>query len=158
MTDEEMARIEIAWKYFDLHAKQRTTMFQFFTAMVPAVVGGYFYLAKDHAYFGTLMVVACIGLALSLGFWLIDQRNEQLVNISRKHICELETALLYKDGTYPGIFNTADRAEAPFLGLARFRCIMSALYILATLAFLGLAYNAWNTASAPASTQSTSAK
>jgi hypothetical protein len=101
MTDEEKARLDIAWKYFDLHAKQRTTMFQFFTAMVPVVVGGYFYLAKDHAYFGTLMVVACIGLALSLGFWLIDKRNEQLVNISRKHICELETAILYRDGGVP---------------------------------------------------------
>lgn len=158
MTDEEKARLDIAWKYFDLHAKQRTTMFQFFTAMVPVVVGGYFYLAKDHAYFGTLMVVACIGLALSLGFWLIDKRNEQLVNISRKHICELEAAILYRDGAYPGVFNTADRAKAPWFGLARFRCIMSVLYILATVAFLGLAYNASNTASAPTPPQSTSAK
>jgi hypothetical protein len=53
----------LAWKYFELHAKQRT-MFQFFSAMVPLVIAGYFYLIKDprasvHPW--TLSLVAFLG-------------------------------------------------------------------------------------------------
>jgi len=84
MDDIDKARIDLAWKYFELHAKQRTTMFQFFSAMVPLVLGGYFYLFKDRPTFFApwmLLAVALVGLILSVGFWLIDKRNEQPIRV-----------------------------------------------------------------------------
>ena len=54
---------------------------------------------------------------LSVSFWLIDRRNEQLVDLSRKQLCTLEKARLYSDDTSVGVFNAADKAKAPVLGL-----------------------------------------
>jgi hypothetical protein len=130
-------------------------MFQFFSAMVPLVVGGYFYLSKDQPSFMfpyMLVSVALIGLVLSVGFWLIDIRNEQLVNLGRKHICTLEANYLYRDEGFAGVFNSADTVQAPMFGLGRFRVIMPTMYLAAASVFLALAIfaSAMNISQAPA--------
>jgi hypothetical protein len=40
-------RFNFAWQQFDFHAKQRTTMFQFFVTLTPLIVAAYFYFLKD---------------------------------------------------------------------------------------------------------------
>jgi hypothetical protein len=35
-------RFEFAWRYFDFHARQRTTMFNFFILLLPFLFGGIF--------------------------------------------------------------------------------------------------------------------
>jgi hypothetical protein len=142
MDDTDKARIDLAWKFFELHANQRTTMFRFFSAMVPLVIAGYFYLANFQPGFSfpyTLAALAVIGFVLSIGFLMIDQRNVQLVNLSREHLRTLETRCLYPSGGYPGVFNSAEKSDAPCCGLARFRFVMPGMYLFAAVVFLFLA-------------------
>lgn len=62
----EKMRFELSWRYFDFHARQRTQLFHFFVILTPALLGGCFYLFRDHANFGLLpgTMASCIGAIL----------------------------------------------------------------------------------------------
>lgn len=139
MTDEEKVKIDLAWKYFDLHAKQRVNMFQYFSAIVPVVAGAYFYFFKDHALSlmpGVMPSIAILGLVISIAFLLLDYRNEQLLDISRRQLCQLEQQL-YGDGLV-GIFGQARALKAGYGGCATFGLVMPAIYWIAAAVFLVL--------------------
>ena len=48
----EKMRFELAWRHFDLHAKQRTQMFHFFIILTPFLFGGCFILFKEREIMG----------------------------------------------------------------------------------------------------------
>jgi hypothetical protein len=75
------------------------------------------------------------------GFMLLDLRNEQLINLSRDQLCDLESRL-YVAGEFPGIFNTANNTAAKICGLARFGVVMPTIYIIAAIIFLCLSAHA----------------
>jgi hypothetical protein len=80
LAEFEKMRLELAWRHFDLHAKQRTQMFHFFIILVPFLFGGCFILFKEREIVGSLPpIIASVGGGfLALLFLLLDQRNKQL--------------------------------------------------------------------------------
>jgi hypothetical protein len=91
-------RFDFAWKHFEFHAKQRTTMFQYFVTVAPLIVAAYFYFLKEKpvAYVPeALFVIAVIGAVLSIVFGLLDVRNRDLYRISEENLCLLEKSYLY---------------------------------------------------------------
>lgn len=140
-------RYDFAWKHFDFHAKQRTTMFQYFVTIMPLIVGAYFYFFKDkpitlvaYALFG----IGVLGFLLSLAFWMFDVRNRHLYGISEENLRLLEQNYLYKEplGSFKGIITTDRERHSSKCGywLFKFKFWMTLIYLVTTLGFALLAF------------------
>jgi hypothetical protein len=96
-----------AWDWFSYHAGQRLTTFRFFLIVVGALLVGYFNsLEKGWRWIGVM--TALYGLVMSVAFWLLEIRNEELVRCGRRALDDLEKKLGQKirksdeDRTYLG--------------------------------------------------------
>jgi hypothetical protein len=90
------ARFEYAWRYFDFHATQRTTMFNFF------VVFSGFLITACVALFqkgddGLLVIASVFGTATTGFFVCLERRNEELVHIAEEVLRALEQDVLFKN-------------------------------------------------------------
>ncbi|NTC83009.1 hypothetical protein [Agrobacterium tumefaciens] len=80
-----------AWKYFELHAAQRMTLFNFFSAfsgLILAGIGTTLQVSSKYAF-----VTIALGLVLSLisfVFWKLDQRVSFLVKHAEEIHIEIE--------------------------------------------------------------------
>jgi uncharacterized membrane protein YbhN (UPF0104 family) len=112
----EKMRFELAWRHFDLHAKQRTQMFHFFIILTPFLFGGCFLLFKEREIIGWLPpIIASIGGSfLALLFLFLDQRNKQLYRVSQDALVLLENQIFFTDfrplrevsgANYPGVIS-----------------------------------------------------
>ncbi len=89
-------RFDYAWKYFDFHAKQRTTMFNFFILFSGVLANAYVLLFNNNYYFLSIFV-AFLGVSIAIIFIFIDRRNEELVHIAEDVLLCLEREVLFKD-------------------------------------------------------------
>ncbi len=87
-------RLTYAWNFFDFHAKQRMTMFNFFLILVGFVVSAYATLLKD-GYCLASTVLAVAGAIFACIFLLLDRRNEELVHIAEAVLVSLESDVLF---------------------------------------------------------------
>jgi hypothetical protein len=89
-------RLGYARYFFDHHAKQRMSMFNFFLLFVGFIVAGYANLFKDgsHAIASSLAVA---GMALTVVFIFLERRNEELVHLSEDVLRSLESDVLFVD-------------------------------------------------------------
>jgi hypothetical protein len=140
-------RFDFAWKHFDFHAKQRTTMFQYFVTIMPLVVGAYFYVFKDKPVTLTayeLTGIATLGFLLSLAFWMFDVRNRHLYAISERNLRLLEQNNLYKEplGSFKGIITTEQEEHSSKCGYLffKFKFWMTLIYFVTTFGFAFLAF------------------
>lgn len=87
-------RLDYAQAFFDHHAKQRMSMFNFFLIFVAFVVSGYATLLKgDDCRIAT--VLALIAATLTVVFIFLDRRNEELVHITEDVLESLESGVLF---------------------------------------------------------------
>jgi len=89
-------RLDYAWKYFDFHAKQRTTMFNFFLLFTGLVINGYVQLEKENFFFLSF-IVALAGTSITLIFVFLDRRNEELVHIAEDILESLEKDVIFPE-------------------------------------------------------------
>lgn len=90
--------LEHAWRYFELHATQRLTAFNFFLILSAAVSAGMAAAMQGSPRFAILGVA--LGLLLVLAayvFWKLDQRTSFLIKHSEKYISSIETNCLPDD-------------------------------------------------------------
>ena len=87
--DRRDAELDYAWKWFEYHAGQRLTAFHFFLIIVGLIAVAFAQaIDKDIAPFGA--VVALLGVLVSVGFWMLDVRNEELVRGGQHALEKLE--------------------------------------------------------------------
>ena len=86
-------QFEYAWRWFDLHAKQRVSMFNFFLISVGALATAYGLLLREQLYV-VAAVAAFLGVLVSLVSCLLDVRNRQLVKMGEEALKEVEKAHL----------------------------------------------------------------
>lgn len=94
--DADAQRLDYAWKWFEYHAKQRVSMFNFFlvasglfaTAYVQALCAGEESLAIGISLLGVLIVVAFVGL---------DCRNAALAYLGEDVLRRLERDEFFAD-------------------------------------------------------------
>jgi hypothetical protein len=88
----EKAR-EHAWRYFDLHAQQRITVFNYFIIFAGLILAGLASTLQrgEYAVFGVLFGVLLA--LLSFVFWQLDRRAAFLVKHAECALEELERAL-----------------------------------------------------------------
>ncbi len=88
------ARQSYAWNYFDFHAKQRTTMFNFFLLFAGLFVNAYVTVFKEHFY-PLLTLLALFGVAITVIFIFLERRNEELVHVAEDVLESLESDVLF---------------------------------------------------------------
>ena len=82
-------QFEYAWRWFDLHARQRVSMFNFFLISVGALASAYGLLLREQFYGGSA-VVALAGILVSVVSCLLDERNHSLVKIGEEALEKVE--------------------------------------------------------------------
>jgi len=90
------ARFEYAWKYFDFHAAQRTTMFNFFIIFSGVFINACVKLLENKFY-TFLGIASFIGIVITFMFICLERRNEELVHIAEDILRILEKEVLFKD-------------------------------------------------------------
>jgi hypothetical protein len=91
----DQAALEHAWRYFEIHASQRMSMFNYFLVLFGLVAAG---LGGCLQASGSLrMVGAVLGAALAVvawTFWKLDQRSSFLVKHAEVALREIELRAL----------------------------------------------------------------
>lgn len=80
---------DYAWNWFQYHAAQRLTAFNFFLIIVGLLLVAYAQ-AIDHGWVGVGVAVGALGALVAVGFSALDVRNEELVNCGRQALLLLE--------------------------------------------------------------------
>jgi ABC-type multidrug transport system fused ATPase/permease subunit len=83
---------EYAWKYFQVHASQRLTTFNFYLVISAVLVTGFFAVTKEDKFcFG--VILGLLLMLVSLVFYKLDRRNRDLVGYGEKALKVLEGRL-----------------------------------------------------------------
>jgi hypothetical protein len=76
--EHQRTELDSTWKWFEYHAQQRLTGFHYFLIIVGLIAVAFAQaIDKDLEGFGT--IVGALGVLVSVGFWMLDVRNEELV-------------------------------------------------------------------------------
>lgn len=85
---------EYAWKYFDLHANQRMSVFNFFLILAGLLAASYVNsLTAEVPNYGVCAIVANMLLCVAFIFWRLDQRTAFLIKNAEKALMEAEKAI-----------------------------------------------------------------
>lgn len=80
-----------AWSYFQLHAAQRVTVFNFFVATSGLLVAALAFALRGGSATAVLSIAAGLGLfTLSLIFWKLDERVSEMIKVSEDVIRKIE--------------------------------------------------------------------
>jgi len=97
MDDKEIR--EQAWKYFELHANQRMTLFNFYITISTALVAGIGVFLNFGKIPNILIVtLGILMIVFSIVFWLLDNRTRYFIHLSERVIREIE--LNYKNESF----------------------------------------------------------
>lgn len=69
---------DFAWNWFQYHASQRLTSFNFFLVIVGLLLVGYAQ-AIDHSWNGFGVALGLLGTLVAAGFLALDVRNDELI-------------------------------------------------------------------------------
>jgi hypothetical protein len=98
--DLDKMRFDYAWKWFDFHAKQRTSLFNFYIIVIAATIGAVGALTRTDAgtHAGDVIDYLCwFAIVVSVIFLLLDRRNKRLVQYGELNLVHLEKNYLFKD-------------------------------------------------------------
>ena len=85
---------EHVWRYFELHAQQRMTVFNFFIAITSLLAAGIGYTLQQGDKYVMLTFLMGIFLSfISYIFWKLDQRVSLLIKNAEVALREIETLL-----------------------------------------------------------------
>jgi hypothetical protein len=83
---------EHAWKYFQLHASQRMTLFNFYITICTAIVAGIgVFMNFDNVPFILIITLGILMIVFSIVFWLLDERTRYFIHLSERVIMEIES-------------------------------------------------------------------
>jgi len=89
-------QFDYAWNWFEYHAKQRISMFNFFLItngfVLSALAGLY---KEDKPKYSLTLVVSILGILLSICFFLLDLRNKCLVNFGEDILLHIEKGEMF---------------------------------------------------------------
>jgi len=87
-------QFQYAWNWFECHAKQRISMFNYFLLAMGILATAYVHALKEAPSI-VAFCLALMGLLVSAIFWLLDWRNKQLVHMGEDLLRELEHKRLF---------------------------------------------------------------
>lgn len=112
MTDDIKIQrtMDHAWRYFELHAQQRMTVFNFFLAISGLISAGVGVCLQQGIKFSILASLLGMFLTMvSFIFWKLDQRVSEMIKSAESALCQIETAT----GINEILIFTKDRRTSP---------------------------------------------
>lgn len=100
--------MEHAWKYFELHAQQRMTVFNFYLAISGLIAAGIGVSLQQGSRF--LFLASLLGIFLSMVsflFWQLDARISAMIKRAELALCYIEKSSLIQE---VAIFSLDDNA------------------------------------------------
>ncbi len=90
-------RLDLAWNWFEMHGKQRMTLFNFFL-LITGILANAYAVAVTGSMDMLAISVCVVGTAQAIGFMLFDMRSRQLTRYSEAVIEKIERDILFPDG------------------------------------------------------------
>ena len=90
-------RFEYAWRYFEMHAKQRITMFNFFLLGSGVLANAYGLLLREELHLQA-GAVAAVGFLVCVISFMLDVRNHQLVRLGENALRRVEGDIMLPAG------------------------------------------------------------
>jgi len=107
-SDEQIQklRFDYAWKFFEFHAKQRTTMYNFFLVFSAIIITAQMKLISmdDSASMVFLVALSILGILMTVFFIFLDRRNEELVRCAEMVLKILEKEYIFKGYKFDHVF------------------------------------------------------
>jgi|GEM_PF-607843 len=89
LSEQNKLQYNYAWNWFDFHAKQRVSMFNFFLIITGILANGFISVIRtDCRFLGA--GIAILGIITSIGFIFLDVRNKQLVEMGEDMLLSIE--------------------------------------------------------------------
>lgn len=86
-----LAGSDHAWRYFELHAAQRMTVFNFFAGLTGLLLGGIAASLQASPSFGWIgLFLGGLLAVLALVFWKLDQRVSGMIKLAEHALEEIE--------------------------------------------------------------------
>ena len=144
MNSENKDGLEYAFRYFDLHAKQRMTVFNFFLAISGVLVGLIAAsLSGDDKYPLAGLALSIFLLTLSYIFWQLDIRTsflikhaERALEISERELFSKRFRLVSEEDNEFQIFQKSKRGLAK--GISYSRALRAIFLLMASLSVIGM--------------------
>ena len=105
-------QFDYAWKSFDFHAKQRTTIFNYFMVIV-GILANALVTAYKEGYQALVYPIALLGAATSVAFIVFDIRNRQLVRQAEDVLEKLEDSQIYPEAFFRTIQDNGSGSWSP---------------------------------------------
>jgi hypothetical protein len=107
------------WSYFDLHATQRLTTFNFYIVMCTLIGGGYVAVLKEDSLLPLGVVLGLALILMSFVFWKLEIRNKQLIKNAEAALKKLDADIEPNEATSePSVLRLFEYDEH-FVGLKR---------------------------------------
>ena len=90
-------QFDYAWKWFDLHSKQRTSVFNYYMLII-GIFASAFVTAYKEDYTHIVHVIGVLGALTSVAFIFFDWRNRDLVTYAEDILEKLERDHIYPEG------------------------------------------------------------
>lgn len=95
MADDPDVALEHAWRYFQLHADQRISVFNFFVAIASLLAAGIaFGLQGPRDLWPLGGVASFLMIVLAFVFWKLDQRVSGMIKVAEDVIVGAESVLI----------------------------------------------------------------
>jgi len=157
LEDSDLIKMQFdyAWKWFDFHARQRTTMFNFFIIFAGFIFAAIsqIFKANDHKMLLVAIIVSCLGVAISFIFLGLDHRNSKLIELGELYLRYFEVNLFDRtkatcfpvnpkiDNLRPnniGVFKLKDQLDLSQTGrIVKHRNLMPMVFIIVGVVFVG---------------------
>jgi hypothetical protein len=136
---------EHGWKYFELHANQRISLFRYYIIFFSLYVSGVgFLLTKCDLppnvinYF--IVTISIIFILVTLIFWVLDCRNRKLIYIAEKSLCNFEEKQFQNPEQQ--IFTMKKKEDTNYSGFFSHTNSFKCLYIITIIsAFILICYS-----------------
>lgn len=89
-------QLEYAWNWFNYHAQQRISMFNFSLIANGIILSAISSLYKDAQY-EVIVTASVLGVLLSVSFVFLDYRNKELVHVGENILIKLEKKWLFTE-------------------------------------------------------------
>jgi hypothetical protein len=147
-------RFEYSWRWFAFHAAQRTSMFNYFVAIMVGLSVSYAYLIarEREPFWFEAACVAGVGALVSLAFIFLDSRNRDLVHRAERILKTLERREIFPEEQklpdFHGLLlrdtgmDTLSWSEGPCGGLVRHNFLIKFIQVIILIVFIAAAMSA----------------
>ena len=141
---EHINCFEHLWKYFEIHANQRISLFRFYIAFFSFFIAAAGALLLRFSFPGpfaeiSAILVSIVFFIISLNFHLLDRRNRQLIHYAEDGLRSLESKCIDDDECNLVRVFTKEKEEQDRRArhTSCFRSIYISAYSISGLLFLG---------------------